>query len=339
MGLATAVNRSGRTPDLLGRQVAGNVAAHLFIRNRRAKGRMYSRFHTIVLLAVTSTIPMTACGGGSDRAPSTATGRDTAAVVAPQRAAFRIPSESEITDSVTLASVRRGRALIHATRDSLPNHVRASLSCANCHIADGTQRDAMPLVGSYARFPQYRGRSAKVDLIEDRINDCFQRSMNGTALPANSSAMRDMVAYLAFLSRGFPVGVEMEGQGVPAIPAMKGDTARGRAVFASTCVVCHGADGQGTVAAPPLWGPKSFNIGAGMARVNSVARFVHALMPRDRPGTLTPQQAFDVASFIISRPRPDFPGKENDWPRGGAPPDVAYPTRAAARAAEAPPGN
>jgi Cytochrome c len=98
------------------------------------------------------------------------------------KAPFRIPSESEIKDSVTLSSIRRGRALIHATHDSLPSHVGASLNCANCHIADGTQRDAMPLVGSYARFPVYRARSGRVELIENRINDCFERSMNGKAL-------------------------------------------------------------------------------------------------------------------------------------------------------------
>jgi thiosulfate dehydrogenase len=243
------------------------------------------------------------------------------------KAPFRVPQENEIKDSTTLASMRRGRALIHSTKDSLPQYVRASLSCANCHINDGTTKDAMPLVGAYARFPQYRGRSGKVDVLEDRINDCFERSMNGKPIPVNGRDMHDIVTYLAFLSTGFPVGVEMEGQGVPAIETLKGDSARGRAMFATTCVACHGADGQGTAAAPPLWGDKSFNIGAGMGRINTAARFVHKLMPRDRPGILTPQQAYDVAAYITSRPRPDFAGKENDWPHGGAPPDVAYPTR------------
>ncbi len=246
----------------------------------------------------------------------------------PAMAEFRIPQESEIRDTVTLASVRRGRALIHATKDSLPDHVRASLSCANCHIADGTQADAMPLVGSYARFPQYRARDARVALIEDRVNDCFLRSMNGKPLEFASRDMHDIVAYLAFLSTGFPVGVEMKGQGVPALPALKGDSARGRGVFATTCVACHGADGHGTVLAPPLWGPKSFNIGAGMGRVGSAAKFIHQLMPRDRPGILTPQQAYDVAAYITSQPRPDLPGKEKDWPLGGAPADVPYRVRA-----------
>ena len=242
---------------------------------------------------------------------------------------FRVPAESEIEDSVTLASIRRGRALIHSTRDSLPKHVGAALACANCHAADGTQANAMPLVGAYSRFPQYRARSAQVDLLEDRINDCFERSMNGKALDMRGRDMRDIVTYIAFLSRGYPPGREMQGQAVPRLDPLPGDTARGREVFATRCVACHGADGNGSAVAPPLWGDRSYNIGAGMARIRTAAAFIHQLMPRDRPGSLTPQQAFDVATFINTRPRPDFRGKENDWPHGGAPPDVAYSTLAA----------
>src|SRR5215212_475313 len=110
----------------------------------------------------------------------------------PKGVAFRMPAESEIKDTVTLASVRRGRALLRSTHDSLPEYVGASLSCVNCHVADGTQRDAMPWIGSYARFPQYRGRSGKVDVLEDRINDCFERSMNGKALPTAGRDMHDI---------------------------------------------------------------------------------------------------------------------------------------------------
>jgi thiosulfate dehydrogenase len=78
--------------------------------------------------------------------------------------------------------------------------------------------------------------------------------------------------------------------------------------------------------APPLWGGKSFNIGAGMARQWTAAAFVRRNMPSDRPGTISAQDAADVAGWVVSRPRPDFPGKERDWPRGDAPPDVAYTT-------------
>ena len=258
----------------------------------------------------------------------------TSTVAATEALPFRVPSEAEVRDSITLASIRRGRALIHDTRDSLPQHVGAALNCANCHASDGTVANAMPLVGAYTRFPQYRARSGHVDLLEDRINDCFERSLNGKALDMKSRDMRDIVTYIAFLSRGYPPGKEMEGQSVPKLDPLVGDTARGRQVFASVCAACHGVDGNGgpatpqAPAAPPLWGPRSYNIGAGMARIRSAAAFIHQLMPRDRPGTLTPQQSFDVATYINTRPRPDFRGKERDWPHGGAPPDVAYSTLA-----------
>ena len=196
---------------------------------------------------------------------------------------------------------------------------------------DGTRKNTMSLVGVYARFPQYRARSGHVDLIEDRVNDCFERSMNGRALSHTSADMRDLVNYMAFLSRGVPAGSRVDGQGVPALEPMKGDTAAGRAQFAATCAPCHGPNGEGTPAAPPVWGPQSYSIGAGMARVNTAAAFIRSAMPQTAPGTLTPQQAFDLAAYINSQPRPDFARKDLDWPRGDPPPDVAYPIRSTRR--------
>ena len=136
--------------------------------------------------------------------------------------------------------------------------------------------------------------------------------------------MRDIVAYFAFLSTGIPVGAEMEGQGFPRLQPLKGDPAQGATVFTTTCARCHGPKGEGTALAPPLWGPRSYNTGAGMARINTAASFIHGLMPIDRAQRLTPQQAFDVASYINTRPRPDFPPKVRDWPRGGKPEDADY---------------
>ena len=240
------------------------------------------------------------------------------------RVPFRVPAITELKDSVYRASALRGRALLLATRDSLPHNVGNSLRCASCHLDGGLRRDAMPWIGAFARFPQYRARSGKVDLIEDRINDCFRRSMNGSALAPAGRDMRDIVTYFAFLSSGMPVGVEMDGQGFPRLQPLRGDPQRGAGVFATTCARCHGANGYGTALAPPLWGPRSYNVGAGMARINTAASFIHALMPIDRAQRLSPQQAFDVASYVNTRPRPDFPAKTRDWPRGGKPDDADY---------------
>jgi len=225
-------------------------------------------------------------------------------------------------------AVRRGRALLVGTRDSLPAHVGNQLRCVSCHLDEG-RRETGSWVGVFARYPQYRSRSGAIETIEYRVNDCFRRSMNGVALDLASRDMADIVAYLAFLSRGVPVGPPQPGARLQQWAAFKADTAAGRQVFASTCVACHGPDGQGSVGAPPLWGPQSYNVGAGMARVRTAAEFIRHNMPFDQPGTLTDQQAIDVAAFVNARPRPDYRGKENDWPNGDPPPDVAYPTRAA----------
>lgn len=243
---------------------------------------------------------------------------------------LRPPNDSEIPSGALGASIRRGHALLAATRDSLPAFAASRLRCVSCHLDDGRRAHASPFVGVYARYPTYNARSGKAYTIEDRINDCFRRSLNGRALPAGSADMRDVVVYFAWLSRGVPVGAAVEGQGLVKLTPLAGDTTRGRAIFGAQCARCHGADGEGTAVAPPLWGRNSFNIGAGMSRLRTAAAFIRFNMPFDRPGSLDDQQSFDVASFVISHPRPDFPGKENDWPNGDAPPDVAYPTRHAA---------
>ena len=244
-------------------------------------------------------------------------------------AASIAPHDSLIPNGPLGVSIRRGRAILAATRDSLPDHVGNKLRCTSCHFDNGTRANVMPWIGVYGQFPQYRARAGGIQVIQDRINDCFERSMNGRALPEESREMRDMIAYLSFLSLGIPAGGKVPGQGLPPLRPMPGDTVRGALVFAESCARCHGQNGEGG-AAPPVWGDGSYNIGAGMSRLRTAAAFVRVAMPYDRPGTLTDQQAFDVAAYINTRPRPDFPGKEKDWPNGDPPPDVAYPTSALA---------
>ncbi len=241
-----------------------------------------------------------------------------------------LPEAGVIPEGPYGDAVRRGRALLVATRDSLPTHVGNDLRCVSCHLDEG-RRETGSWVGVFARYPQYRARSGAIETIEYRVNDCFRRSMNGAALDAASRDMTDIVAYFAFLSHGTPVGPPQPGGSarLQQWAAFKADTAAGRQVFAMTCVGCHGPDGQGSIGAPPLWGPQSYNVGAGMARVRTAAEFIRRNMPFDQPGTLTDQQAFDVAAYVNARPRPDYRGKESDWPNGDPPPDVAYSTRAA----------
>lgn len=243
------------------------------------------------------------------------------------RAPFALPDEATIPAGPLGDAVRRGRAILTATPESLPDHVGNDLRCTSCHLDAGTRENVMSWVGVYARFPQYRPRSGLVIDLEERIGDCFERSLNGRSPAYDSPEMRDMIAYMAWLSRDVPVGRDMAGQGMRRLDPLAPDTAAGRAGYAATCARCHGDDGQGEVdPAPPLWGPRSYNIGAGMARLRTLAAFLSVAMPHDKPGTLEPQQAYDIAAYVNSHSRPDFANKAKDWPKGDPPADVAYET-------------
>lgn len=234
------------------------------------------------------------------------------------------------------ASIRRGLALVEHTPDSLPAYVGGNLRCTSCHLDRGLRPNAAPLAGVHNRFPKYVDRSGAVVPIEDRVNYCFTRSLAGRSLPARSREMVDIVAYLAFISRGAGANGHVAGEGMPRMAPLAFDSTRGHELFTANCARCHGADGSGMAAVPALWGARSFSVGASMARVERAASFIRHNMPFDKPGTLTDQQSYDIAAYVNAHARPDSPGKELDWPNGGAPADVPYATRGRTPATVAP---
>jgi len=253
---------------------------------------------------------------------------------------WRAPTEAEIPADSMGASIRRGLYLLRHTPDSLPRYATSGLSCTSCHQLDGTKLTSGPLTGSHARFPKYLSRTGAVISLADRINYCFTRSLAGNVLPVDSREMTDLLAYIAYISRDVPVGVQLAGaDGLPRMAeALEGDATRGESLFTEkTCATCHGADGNGVGPLPPLWGARSYSIGASMSRIERAASFIYHNMPQTAPGSLTPQEAFDLAAYINGKPRPDSPAKEGDWPMGGNPADVPYDLRSGHRAYRPPP--
>lgn len=250
-------------------------------------------------------------------------------------ASIQTPTEADIPNDSLGASIRRGLALILHTPDSLPDYAPGNITCGNCHLQGGRSSDAVPLIGSHVRFPKYLDRSGAVVALADRVNYCVTRSLAGNKLPVDSREMQDMLAYIAWLSRGVAVGDGEKAPGAMGLPTMpitlRGDRSQGEKVYQVKCAVCHLPTGEGVPTAKPaipaLWGPKSFSIGASMARESKAASFIWYNMPLGLGKSLTPKEAYDVAAYITSKPRPDSPGKENDWPGGGAPADVPYATR------------
>lgn len=244
---------------------------------------------------------------------------------------FAPPEVADIPHDEHGKQILFGRRLLAETRKLLPDHVGDALNCVSCHLNDGTVAGALPYVGVSVNYPRYNPRAGRSMTLEDRINGCFQRSMNGRALADDSPEIIAMVAYMDWLSAGLPQHAKVEGAGIGKIDtSLVPDPLRGKEIYAAKCAVCHGADGQGQRDAgnefvvPPLWGDQSFNIGAGMARTYTAAAFVKRNMPLGQGGTLSDQEAVDVAGYFTHQPRPDFAAKVDDWPNGGKPKDARY---------------
>ncbi|MEO6306359.1 MAG: c-type cytochrome [Nitrospiraceae bacterium] len=238
---------------------------------------------------------------------------------------FAPPSPETIPGSQLGEQIRLGYEIVVNTQDYAGPYVGNRLNCTNCHLDGGLNPNAASFVGLTAIYPEYRARNAKVNTLADRVNECFERSLNGRALPPDSSKLQAVVAYITWLSRGVPSGATITWRGLQRIQSRRPiDPGNGGKVFTSKCVFCHGSDGLGTMAAPPVWGPQSYTIGSGMARVSVAAAFIKSNMPRSWGWSLSDEDAYDVASYINAQPRPDFPGKANDWPKGGKPADSPY---------------
>lgn len=239
--------------------------------------------------------------------------------------------DNPVPDGPVGEAIAFGSRLLAHTPENAPVYAGNDLNCTSCHLDGGRTPWAAPWVGIWGVFPEYRSRNAKVNALQDRINDCFVRSLNGRPLPPESREMIGILAYMQWLSRDVPTGKNVSSRGFLRIKSTQTpDPLRGARIYAQKCALCHADEGQGIYAAsgamiyPPLWGPRSFNIGAGMARLNTAAAFVKANMPFGQGGSLSDQEAFDVAAFFTRQPRPDFAGKRDDWPKGGKPEDARY---------------
>ena len=231
------------------------------------------------------------------------------------------PSENSIPDSPYGDAVKRGRAIFMETSTMVSEHVGNTLACVNCHLDAGRRENSAPMWGAYVRYPAYRSKTKSISTIEDRIKGCFTYSMNaqgspsGQPPPAGSDIYRDLTTYFYWMADGASTGEKLPGSGYPKLkkPEEDYDVMRGQTVYAQNCALCHGADGQGQrdpdsgVVFPPLWGPNSYNWGAGMARIDTAAGFIKANMPLGKPFSLTDQEAWDVAAFVDSHERPKDP--------------------------------
>ncbi|HET6725675.1 MAG TPA: c-type cytochrome [Gammaproteobacteria bacterium] len=242
--------------------------------------------------------------------------KETAATAesAPARSGFEPPPESAIPAGPDGDMIRWGEKVFTRTGRYAETYVGNVLTCENCHLNRGRLANSAPMWAAFGAYPHYRKKNDRVNTLADRIQGCFTFSMNGQPPAPDSKVMVSLESYFHWLATGAPVNAKMPGAGYPELakPARTPDPARGAQVFKTHCALCHGAAGQGRRSAgqyvfPPLWGPHSFNWGAGMHRIPTAAAFIKANMPYGIGGSLTDQQAWDVAAFVDHHPRPQDP--------------------------------
>lgn len=200
------------------------------------------------------------------------------------------------------------------------------MNCQNCHLNAGKKTWGNNYSAVYSTYPRFRDRSGSMESIYKRVGDCFERSLNGSAPDSNSREYQAIYAYIKWLGKDVKKGERPVGSGIAKLNYLDraADPVKGKAVYTAQCQSCHGANGEGQLTLngvsyeyPPLWGEHSYNDGAGLFRLSNFAGYVKSNMPfkqatHDNP-KLTTEEAWDVAAYVNSQPRP---GKDlsNDWP-------------------------
>lgn len=247
------------------------------------------------------------------------------------------PAESTLDGNPEKEEVLYGKELIANTalffgpKGKVQANSTNGMNCQNCHLDAGTKVFGNNYSAVASTYPKYRARSGASENMYKRVNDCFERSLNGKALDTNSKEMQAITAYIKWLGKDVEKGKKPEGSGLKDISLMDRacDPIKGKAIYIEKCQVCHSKNGDGqvnpatgTFLYPPLWGPKSYNTGAGLYRISNFAKYVKYNMPlgsTHESAQLSDEEAWDIAAFVNAQ---DHPNKDlsKDWPKIGEKP-------------------
>lgn len=218
-------------------------------------------------------------------------------------------------------AVRRGHDLFVDTQQLYGKNVYNNMNCSSCHMGEGRLPFAGPIWPAAVVLPSFRPKNDHVNSLEERIAGCFTYSMNGMPPAYGSDDMLALSAYIQWLATGVPMYLKdkMYGRGYPRLAdaAKKPDANRGEVAYQENCSICHDDNGAGAkegdhVVFPALWGDDSYNWGAGISRVYTLASFIKYNMPLGKPSSLNDQQAWDIAQYINSQERPQDPRYTGD---------------------------
>jgi thiosulfate dehydrogenase len=240
------------------------------------------------------------------------------------------PDISIITDAKQKEQVGYGKELISHTSKYLgPNgsvlKISNGLNCQNCHLQAGTAVFGNNYASVASLYPKFRARSGAVENVYKRVNDCFERSLNGKPLDTAGKEMQAIVAYINFLGLNVEKGKKAEGSGFKdlAFVDRSADPEKGLVLYTAKCQSCHQSNGEGVFtgdkteyAFPALWGKGSFNDGAGLYRLSNFAKYVKYNMPQGttyQNPQLSDEEAWDVAAYVLTQKRPHI-NVPMDWP-------------------------
>jgi thiosulfate dehydrogenase len=297
-----------------------------------AKGIVYLTTVTLLLMVAGMVSILVPKGEKPNKAASTAQAVSAVNTVAQKNKTadlWKAPDTSTIPKTAEGKQIAYGRALIVHTADYLGPKGKVmttsnGMNCQNCHVDGGTRILGLNYSAVASTYPQFKARSNKITSIADRINGCFERSLNGKKLDTNATEMKAMIAYMKWLGQGVPKGVKPAKNALEKLAYLDrpADPLKGRLVYDKLCQSCHGDQGQGKMdeiniayTFPPLWGDHSYNDGAGLYRLSNLAGFVKNNMPfgttSDHP-LLSDEEAWDLAAFVNTQPRP-HKDQSKDW--------------------------
>lgn len=287
----------------------------------------------VVLVITIVAIPFIVYYTSRPPKPAETNTTEAASVEAPKVAAsiyWMAPEITGITDPKQKEQVAYGRELIaHTSKYLGPNgsvsKISNGLNCQNCHLQAGTAVFGNNYGSVASMYPKLRARSGSVENIYKRVNDCFERSLNGKALDTAGQEMQAIVSYINFVGSNVPKGKKAEGSGFKDLAFLDraADPSKGQAVYTAKCQSCHQQNGEGVFNAdkteytfPALWGKNSFNDGAGLYRISNFTKYIKYNMPQgvthENP-QLSDDEAWDVAAFVLTQDRPHI-NTPKDWP-------------------------
>lgn len=281
------------------------------------------RYWIALVILMVAVLVLAACTGDKE---STEDADDSQNDNETEELAYNPPSMDDLDPEDPMTPyIEYGEEIFNETNVVLPENVGNELSCQSCH-ADGGLSQSSSMVGVTTQFPQYRPREGVVFTLEDRINGCMIRSMNGEKIENESEEMRALMSYLTYISEGIEQGEEIPWRMLNTMDEVpEPSIERGEDLYAEkNCLSCHATDGAGTGAnsGPALWGDNSFNDGAGMSRMTKMAGYIKNNMPIGAEYELTDQEAADLAAYILSHERPIWEGHDTDFPGIKGPTDI-----------------